>query len=138
MAAKLKIEKRGMAILVEGPNRRTYFWKRTIQWLFHRHLVLLLSKWFQTRIFLWEFRSSHTNLHLRNHWANCNQTLVEWSLGGPLWNLCPVNLTSKQDGRQTKNRLWRPSWSEVWNAGHNFGRGQPKDHFSKVWLRLAQ
>ena len=32
---------------------------------------------------------SHFNL-LRNHWANCNQTLVEWSLGGPLPNLCPV------------------------------------------------
>ena len=28
------------AILVEGPNRQTYFWKRTIQWLFHQHLVL--------------------------------------------------------------------------------------------------
>ena len=34
--------------------------------------------------------------------------------------------------------LWRPSWSEVRNARHNFGRGPPKDHFSKVWLRLAQ
>jgi hypothetical protein len=22
--------------------------------------------------------------------------------------------------------------------GHNFGRGSPKDHFSKVWLKLAQ
>jgi hypothetical protein len=22
--------------------------------------------------------------------------------------------------------------------GHNFERGSPKDHFSKVWLRLAQ
>jgi hypothetical protein len=34
---------------------------------------------------------SHFNLLLRNHWANCNQTLVEWSLDGPLptklwWN----------------------------------------------------
>jgi hypothetical protein len=29
------------AILVEGPNRRTNFWKRTIQWLFHQHLVLI-------------------------------------------------------------------------------------------------
>ena len=29
------------AILVEGPNNRTYFWKRTIQWLFHQHLVLI-------------------------------------------------------------------------------------------------
>jgi hypothetical protein len=23
-------------------------------------------------------------------------------------------------------------------TGHNFERGPPKDHFSKVWLRLAQ
>jgi hypothetical protein len=37
------------AILVEGPNRLTYFWKRTIKILF------LLSKLFQTRRFLWEF-----------------------------------------------------------------------------------
>jgi hypothetical protein len=42
------------AILVKGPNRRTYFWKRTIQWLFHQNLFLL-SKWFQKRRFLWEF-----------------------------------------------------------------------------------
>jgi hypothetical protein len=33
---------------------------------------------------------SHFNLLLRNHWANCNQTLVEWSLDGPLPKLCPV------------------------------------------------
>ena len=29
------------AILVEGLNCLTYFWKRTIQWLFHQHLVLI-------------------------------------------------------------------------------------------------
>jgi hypothetical protein len=29
------------AILVEGPNRRTNFWKRTIQWLFDQNLVLI-------------------------------------------------------------------------------------------------
>jgi hypothetical protein len=28
------------AILVKGPNHRTHFWKRTIQWLFHQNLVL--------------------------------------------------------------------------------------------------
>ena len=28
--------------------------------------------------------NSHKNLLLRNHWANCNQTLVEWSFYGPL------------------------------------------------------
>jgi hypothetical protein len=49
------------------------------------------------------FRGEDLNVifYLRNHWANCNQTLVEWSLDGPLPNLC---LTSNQDGHQAKNR----------------------------------
>ena len=47
---------------------------------------------------------SHFNLLLRNHETNCNQTLVEWSLDGPLSNLCPVIPTSNQDGRQAKHR----------------------------------
>jgi hypothetical protein len=49
-------------------------------------------------------RISHKNLLLRNHWANCNQTLVQWSLGGPLPKLCPVIPTAHQDGHQAKNR----------------------------------
>jgi hypothetical protein len=48
--------------------------------------------------------NSHTNLLLRNHWANCSQTLVEWSLDGPLPKLYSVFPTSNQDGRQAKNR----------------------------------
>jgi hypothetical protein len=48
--------------------------------------------------------NSHNNLLLRNHWANCNQTLVEWSLHDPLPKLCPVIPTFNQDGRQAKNR----------------------------------
>jgi hypothetical protein len=47
---------------------------------------------------------SHFNLLLRNHWANCNQTLVEWSLDGPLPKFCPLIPTSNQGGRQAKNR----------------------------------
>jgi hypothetical protein len=47
---------------------------------------------------------SHFNLFLRNHWTNCNQILVEWSLGGPPLKLCPVIPTSSQDGHQAKNR----------------------------------
>ena len=47
--------------------------------------------------------NSHKNL-LRNHWANCNQTLVEWSLDGPLPNFCLVIPTSIQDGHHAKNR----------------------------------
>jgi hypothetical protein len=33
---------------------------------------------------------------------------------------------------------WRPSWLEVSFIGHNFGRGSPKDHSTKVWLQLVQ
>ena len=47
---------------------------------------------------------SHFNLLLRNHRTNCNQTLVEWSLDGPLPKLCQVIPTSNQDGRQAQNR----------------------------------
>jgi hypothetical protein len=46
----------------------------------------------------------HFNQLLWSHWANLNQTLVEWSLDGPLPKLCPVIPTSNQDGRQAKNR----------------------------------
>ena len=47
--------------------------------------------------------NSHKNLLFRNHWANCNQTLVEWSLDGPILKMCPVIPTSNQDVRQAKN-----------------------------------
>jgi hypothetical protein len=35
----------------------------------------------------------------------------------------------------------QPNFAEMilrWANGHNFERGPPKDHFSKVWLRLVQ
>jgi hypothetical protein len=48
--------------------------------------------------------NSHKNLLLRNHWANYSQTLVEWSLDGPLPKLCPVIPTFNQDGRQSEKR----------------------------------
>ena len=40
------------AILVEGPNRLTYFWKRTIQWLFHQQLVLIEQMVSNKKIFM--------------------------------------------------------------------------------------
>ena len=43
----------------------------------------LLSSLFVRRPFV---NISHFNLLLRNHWTNCNQTLVEWSLDGPFQN----------------------------------------------------
>jgi hypothetical protein len=50
------------------------------------------------------FYQNMPNLHNRSHWANLNQTLVEWSLDGPVPKLCPVIPTSNQGGRQAKNR----------------------------------
>jgi hypothetical protein len=44
---------------------------------------------------------------LWNYWANLNQTLLKWSLGGSLPQMCPVIPTSSQagvdEGRQTKS-----------------------------------
>jgi hypothetical protein len=40
------------AIFVEGPNRLTYFWKRTIQWLFHQHLALIEQMVSDKKIFM--------------------------------------------------------------------------------------
>ena len=36
---------------------------------------------------------------LWNYWANLNQTLLKWSLGAPLSNLCPSAPSWIQDGR---------------------------------------
>ena len=46
----------------------------------------------------WGFKQ---NLLLWNYWANLNQTLLKWSLGGPLPKLCPAFQTSDQDGRHS-------------------------------------
>jgi hypothetical protein len=40
------------AILVEGPNRRPHFWKRTIQWLFHQNLILIEQMVSDKKIFM--------------------------------------------------------------------------------------
>ena len=38
-------------------------------------------------------------LLLWNYCANLNQTLLKWTLGGPLWKLCPSVPSCIQDGR---------------------------------------
>ena len=42
------------------------------------------------------------NLLLWNYWANLNQTLLRWSLGGPLPKLFPAFQTSDQHGRHSR------------------------------------
>ena len=44
------------------------------------------------------------NITIFSSETNCNQTLVESSLHGPLPNLCPVIPTFNQNGWQAKNR----------------------------------
>jgi hypothetical protein len=72
------------AILVDRPNHRTHFWKRTIQWLFHQNLVLISSKWFQTRRFLWEFpigsyvKLSSVVAAWNSRWMVLFQKCVRW------------------------------------------------------------
>jgi hypothetical protein len=40
------------SILIEGPNRRTHFWKGTIQWLFHQNFVLIEQMVSDKKIFM--------------------------------------------------------------------------------------
>ena len=75
------------------------------------------------------FNISHFNLLLRNHWANCYQTLVEWSLDGPLPKLCPVIPTSNQAGRQAKNRK---------KGGWNFKKSSPLKLLSQYQPNFAE
>ena len=82
-----------------------YLFNEMFLWyMFLAHLAFrpceLLSSPFVRRL---SINISHFNLLLRNHQANCNQTLVEWSLVDPLPKLCPVIQTSNQDGHQAKN-----------------------------------
>ena len=48
----VKISSAVGAILIEGPNRRTHFWKRTIQWLFHQNFVLIEQMVSDKKIFM--------------------------------------------------------------------------------------
>ena len=43
------------AILVEGQNRQTYFWKRIIQWLFHQHFSSYWGNGFRQEDFYGNF-----------------------------------------------------------------------------------
>ena len=45
--------------------------------------------------------NSLKNLFVWNYFLNLNQTLVEWSLGGPLSELYPMTPPANQDGRHS-------------------------------------
>ena len=45
-------------------------------------------------------KKSLNNYLLGNYWANWAQTMVEWSLGGHLSELCPTTPVANQDGHR--------------------------------------
>ena len=65
------------------------------------------------------------NLLLWNYWANFNQTLLRWSLGGPLLKLCPSAPSCIKMAAITKNRnffKWpkllnfKPESAQIWTV----------------------
>jgi hypothetical protein len=92
------------SILVEGLNRRTRFSTWTIQGLFHQNLVLIEQMVWDKKILKIEkgVMKFKKNLLLWNYSANLNETLLRWSLGGPLPQLNPAFQTSDRDGRHSR------------------------------------
>jgi hypothetical protein len=101
IASYVKLSSAVGAILVEGTNRRTHFtgpiatklwwndpwmapFQNCVRW--SRLPTKIAAK---LKI---EKRGDEIfkNLLLWNYWANLNQTLLKWSLGGPLPKLCPT------------------------------------------------
>jgi hypothetical protein len=65
------------------------------------------------------------NLLLWNYWANLNQTLLKWSLGGPLSQLCPSARPVSKIAAITKNRnffkwpkvlYFKPESAQIWTV----------------------
>jgi hypothetical protein len=65
------------------------------------------------------------NLLLWNYWANLNQTLLRWSLGGPLSKLCPSARPVSKMAAITKIRnffkwpkllYFKPESAQIWTV----------------------
>jgi hypothetical protein len=105
-----------------------------------------LSKWFQTRRLLWEFRIGF--------YVKLSLAVAAILVGGvkcrtPFWkgttqgsfqqSLVEIGSVVSEEKIFFKFHplfflllAWQPSWLEVGITGHNFGRGPSKDHFIKV------
>ena len=111
-----------------------------------------MSKWFQTRRLLWEFpigsfvKLSSALAAILVGGLKCRTHFWKGTTQGSLQqNLVEI-------GSVVSEKIffinfippfflflaWWPSWLEVGITGHNFGRGPPKEHSTKVWLQLAQ
>ena len=115
-------------------------------------MLVLLSKWFQTRRFLWEFPiGSYVKLSSAvvgilvgvlkcrtQFWKRTTQESFQQSLVEIGSLVSEEKIFFKFHPPLFLFLAWRPSWLEVGITGHNFGRGPSKDHSTKVWLQLAQ
>jgi hypothetical protein len=110
-----------------------------------------LSKWFQTRRFLWEFPiGSYVKLSLAvaailvggmkcrtQFWKGTTQGSFQQSLV-EIGSVVSEKIFFKFHPPFFLFLAWRPSWLEVGITGHNLGRGPSKNYSTKVWLQLAQ
>ena len=111
-----------------------------------------MSKWFQTRRFLWEFpirsyvKLSSAVAAILVGGLKCRTQFWKGTTQGSFQQrLVEIGSVVSEERIVLKFHTpfflflaWSPSWLEVRITGHNFGREPSKDHSTKVWLQLAQ
>jgi hypothetical protein len=111
-----------------------------------------LSKWFQTRRFLWEFpigfyvKLSSAVAAILVGGMKCRTQFWKGATQGSFQqSLVEIGSVVSEEKFFFKFHppfflfsAWWPSWLEVGITGHNFGWGPSKDHSIKVLLQLAQ
>jgi hypothetical protein len=112
-------------ILVEGPNRLTNFWKRTIQWLFHQNFVLIEQIVSDKKIFMWISHRVLYNDELFNIYYRIFYEL--WTFADFDW-LCKLE---KGGMKFKKNLLLGNYWS---NLNQTLLKGTIHARFGLIWF----
>ena len=114
-----------------------------------------MSKWFQTRRFLWEFPIGSYILYVKlssavvailvgglkcrtQFWKGTTQGSFQQSLVENGSVVSEEKIFFLISSPFFLFLAWWPTWFEVGITGHNFGRGPSKHHSTKVWSKLAQ
>jgi hypothetical protein len=131
------------SILVEGPNCRTYFWKRTIQWLFRQHLVLIeqmvsdkkIFMWISHRV-LWTTGPIATKRWWNDPWMAPVQNCVRWSRHAT--NMAAKLKIEKGGMKSEKNILLWNYWANLtkFSCAAILVRG--RYHQTQIWKRTIQ
>ena len=111
-----------------------------------------MSKWFQTRRFLWEFPigsyvklSSAVAVILVGGLKCRTQFWKGTTQGSFQQSLVEIGLVVSEEKIFFNFHpliflllAWWPSWLEVGITRRKFGRGTPKEHSTKAWFQLVQ